>query len=219
MAEEQGERVGCLGALLGIFGGDSGQSESGGEDLPYRLRDDFLSPAERSFHTALSAAVGQGLAICPKVNLADLFFVARPNEDKGARGRISQKHVDFLLCEPASMRPRLGIELDDSSHQRADRQARDEFVDRVFLSAGLPLLHVPASASYSVPQLSSLVLAGIGDAPIAPVAVSAPSGQPAGVAPVCPKCGIPMVLRTPSKGGDQFWGCANYPRCRQTAPR
>lgn len=37
-------------------------------------------------------------------------------------------------------------------------------------------------------------------------------------APACPKCGIPMVLRTASKGsnaGQQFCGCANFPKCRE----
>lgn len=37
--------------------------------------------------------------------------------------------------------------------------------------------------------------------------------------PTCPNCGIPMVLRTAGKGanvGNQFWGCRNYPRCKQT---
>jgi restriction system protein len=37
--------------------------------------------------------------------------------------------------------------------------------------------------------------------------------------PVCPKCRTSMVLRTAKKGanvGSSFWGCAQYPKCRQT---
>ncbi len=37
--------------------------------------------------------------------------------------------------------------------------------------------------------------------------------------PVCPKCGVNMVLRTAKKGdnvGKQFWGCSNYPQCHAT---
>jgi len=37
--------------------------------------------------------------------------------------------------------------------------------------------------------------------------------------PTCPSCGVKMVQRTASKGrseGSNFWGCRNYPRCRQT---
>ena len=36
-------------------------------------------------------------------------------------------------------------------------------------------------------------------------------------APVCAKCGVPMVLRVGKKGknaGNKFWGCSNYPKCR-----
>jgi len=39
--------------------------------------------------------------------------------------------------------------------------------------------------------------------------------------PVCPKCGIPMVKRTAKRGnsvGHNFWGCADYPRCRGIVP-
>lgn len=37
--------------------------------------------------------------------------------------------------------------------------------------------------------------------------------------PTCPKCGIPMVVRTARKGpdeGSEFWGCKNYPSCKTT---
>ena len=37
--------------------------------------------------------------------------------------------------------------------------------------------------------------------------------------PTCPSCNQKMVSRTASKGksaGSSFWGCANYPRCKQT---
>lgn len=37
--------------------------------------------------------------------------------------------------------------------------------------------------------------------------------------PSCPQCGIKMMFRTAGKGkdvGSQFWGCVNFPKCRQT---
>ena len=33
-------------------------------------------------------------------------------------------------------------------------------------------------------------------------------------APVCPKCGAVMVLRTRKSDGGSFWGCPSYPKCR-----
>jgi restriction system protein len=37
--------------------------------------------------------------------------------------------------------------------------------------------------------------------------------------PVCPKCSVHFVSRIAKRGkssGSEFWGCPNYPRCRQT---
>jgi hypothetical protein len=37
--------------------------------------------------------------------------------------------------------------------------------------------------------------------------------------PDCPACDAPMVKRSVRRGpraGQQFWGCANYPMCRNT---
>ncbi|NTU80471.1 MAG: hypothetical protein HGA45_14010 [Chloroflexales bacterium] len=45
----------------------------------------------------------------------------------------------------------------------------------------------------------------------------APPASVASTAPVCPKCGVAMVLRTAKQGanaGSQFYGCPNFPRCR-----
>lgn len=39
--------------------------------------------------------------------------------------------------------------------------------------------------------------------------------------PTCPHCKKPMVLRVAQRGptpGSKFWGCTNYPACRQTMP-
>jgi len=36
-------------------------------------------------------------------------------------------------------------------------------------------------------------------------------------APACPKCGVPMIMRTAKQGinaGSRFWGCAQFPKCR-----
>lgn len=33
--------------------------------------------------------------------------------------------------------------------------------------------------------------------------------------PTCPSCGIPMVAKKGTNGRPDFWGCQNYPRCKQ----
>ncbi|HXI37529.1 MAG TPA: restriction endonuclease [Burkholderiales bacterium] len=34
--------------------------------------------------------------------------------------------------------------------------------------------------------------------------------------PTCPHCSIKMTSRKSTQGGRKFWGCHNYPRCKQT---
>ena len=192
------------------------------ETLPYRVRDDFLSPAEFSFYKILSSLGGTRLTIQSKVRLADVFFVSRPNENMTYFSRIAQKHLDFLVCDSVTMKPLLGIELDDSSHQRDDRQERDDFVERVFQVAGLPLLRLPVQREYNTREVAAKIAPLLKDkispstAPSQPDIVKQESSTP-----ICPKCGIPMVLRTVSQGehkGKQFYGCQNYPRCREMKP-
>jgi restriction system protein len=36
--------------------------------------------------------------------------------------------------------------------------------------------------------------------------------------PTCASCGQKMVSRSARKGGKDFWGCADFPRCRATLP-
>ncbi len=214
------EPKGCLAAILRLFGIELGGSVTAKpEELPYRLRDDFLSPAELSFYRVLRLAVKEQVVICPKVNLSDLFFVTRPNGNQKYRNKIDRKHVDFVLCHVDTMRPLLGIELDDAGHQRADRVERDQFVDQVFQAAGLPLVRVPAKVGYDPKAIAAQLAPHLGGPP-AVATTSSPSLTQANQPPICQKCGVPMVQRVASKGehkGRQFWGCPNFPRCREVA--
>ena len=215
------------GTLQDVDGSAAQRAEDEVAHYPYRRRDDFLSPAERNFFRILYQAVGENALICAKVNLADLFYV--PSRDSAEyrvyTNKIDRKHVDFVLCDPQTLTPRLGIELDDRSHERADRQQRDYFVSNVFAEAGLPLLRVKVQRSYALQELTELVK-GYLEAPPQANGIEAnsliPQAEPSLVAgeaasPTCPKCGSKMVLRRTRDGantGKHFWGCSNYPRCR-----
>jgi very-short-patch-repair endonuclease len=101
--------------------------------------------------------LGESRTLITKVRLGDLFFVRQPHKNHAARNRIDRKHIDFLICDAMTMRPLVGIELDDASHQRKDRKERDDFVDRVFAAAGLPVIHVPAARSYQPKELAEAI--------------------------------------------------------------
>lgn len=218
------DNPGCLGFLAGFFGKRSQEVVA----PTYRLRDDFLSAAELSYYRVLSTAVAGRGVVLAKVGLADLFFVPRGEGSTGAWNRIARKHVDFVVCAPDTVRPLLGVELDDRSHERANRKERDGFVDEVFRAAGLPLLRVPVRSGYSVTELAAALAPYLGggeavrpDPGVERPDSSVPESVDASVVPTCPKCGVPMVLRTAGRGGrrgEQFYGCPNYPRCRETLP-
>jgi len=215
------EKQGCLATLFPFL--KRKQPEPQPDSLPYRLRDDFLSPAELSFYRVLAPLLGTEYVLQSKVRLADVFFVARPNENPGYFNRIAQRHVDFVVCEAKTMRPRLGIELDDASHARSDRQERDAFVESVFAATELPLLHFPVQREYNPREVAARIATILQPAAAAaePAAPLPDLKASPGSAPLCPKCGIPMVLRTVAQGqyqGRQFYGCQNYPRCQEMKP-
>lgn len=193
------------------------------KDYPYLVRDDFLSRAEQSFFLTLQTVVTDQALICAKVSLGDLFYVKSgdPSIYRSYTNKIDRKHVDFLLCDPKTLKPILGIELDDKSHQREDRKNRDEFVEKVFLTAKLPLVRISARQSYSLSELNLLINPHIGDSAQETQKVQTANATNPVInqvsPPCCPKCGTEMVLRTSKNGpnqGEKFWGCPNFPRCR-----
>jgi hypothetical protein len=79
----------------------------------------------------------------------------RPNENVHFFNKIFRKHVDFLLCEPDTLKPAFGVELVKPVAKTETREA-DQFMEDLFLSAGLPLVHVPSSERYSDKDLAEL---------------------------------------------------------------
>jgi len=184
-------------------------------EYTYAPRDDFLSRAEQSFFHVLRDAVAAEYLIFPKVQLADLVFPPRQEGQFGAWQRINRKHVDFVLCDPRTLRPLAALELDDRSHRRTDRLERDAFVEQVFADASLPLIRVPAQRTYHRQTIAMLVAETITQKESA---VANESGSvSAADRKMCERCGGEMKVRTAAQGthrGEQFWGCTNYPKCR-----
>lgn len=139
------------------------------EVFPFFTRDDFLSIAEASFFHVLKNISGENVLICPKVSLADIFYVTRPDINMPYYNKINRKHVDFLLCDPKTVKPYLAIELDDSSHTKADRIERDEYVDKVFEAAGLPLAHIPCRAAYNTDDIRTALRNALNKTPATPI--------------------------------------------------
>lgn len=182
------------------------------ERLPYRLRETFLSTTERAMLRVLQNMAGRHYVICPKVALNDLFYIVRPNENVHFFNKFFRKHVDFLLCEPNTLKPILGIELVKPVAKTETREA-DQFMEDLFLSAGLPLVHIPSSEHYSENDLAELFqLAIMKVKETAPLRVTSKTDS----VPMCPVCGKMMVLRIHRDGlsaGKKYYGCMDSPRC------
>lgn len=180
--------------------------------LPYRLRETFLSTPELALLRVLQTMVGSRYVICPKVALNDIFYIVRPNENVHFFNKFFRKHVDFLLCDPNTLKPTLGIELVKPVAKNETREA-DQFMQDLFVSAGLPLVHVPSSERYGQQDLAELFqLAIMKVRETAPLRAAAKTDS----VPMCPVCGKMMVLRIYRDGanaGKKFYGCIDNPKC------
>ena len=103
------------------------QANGQNERLPYRLKESFLSTPELALLRVLQNMAGRHYVICPKVALNDLFYIVRPNENVHFFNKFFRKHVDFLLCEPNTLKPAIGIELVKPVVRTETREA-DQFM-------------------------------------------------------------------------------------------
>lgn len=94
------------------------------------------------------------------VRLAEV--IQAPSGDFALRNQITSKHLDFVICDRDTTRPILAVELNDSSHTRADRQARDAFLAEAMKQAGIPLIFQKVARSYSLDQLRASINAALG---------------------------------------------------------
>ena len=179
---------------------------------PYRLRDTFLSTPELALFRVLQRMVGRHYVICPKVALNDIFYIARPNENVHFFNKFFRKHVDFLLCEPVTLRSAIGIELVKPVGRNEAREV-DQFMQELFLSARLPFVHVPSNERYAEADVESLLQQAIKKVKeTGPLRAVTKTDS----VPMCPVCGRMMVLRIHRNGasaGKKFYGCMDSPKC------
>ncbi|MFZ5881624.1 MAG: DUF2726 domain-containing protein, partial [Chloroflexota bacterium] len=183
--------------------------------LPYRLRGLLLSSTELALFRALMKMSEGFYIICPKVALNDLFTIVRPNENVHYFNKIFRKHVDFLLCETVSMKPAFAVELVKPVAKSETRSA-DQFMEDLFLEAGLPLVHVPTAEEYAISDLVNLFHLAMTRLQAASHAEVASDSVP-----MCPICGRMMVLRVHRDGpqkGREYYGCMDNPRCPGVVP-
>ena len=185
--------------------------------LPYRLRERFLSTPEVALYKALWDMVGERYVIFAKVGLNDIFYIVRPNENVHYFNKLFRKHVDFLLCETRSLKPQIGVELVRPVPVGGTR-SNDQFMEDMFMTAGLPLVQIPSDDHYEIAELVTLFQGAV-------TKVKQIERKLADVGrdsiPMCPVCGKMMVLRTHRSGpkaGQLYYGCIDNPTCPGNTP-
>ncbi len=143
--------------ILGIVRGKFGDMKTKAK-YQYKHKDFFLTRAEHECYDALVEAVGQEYRIFAQVHLPTLVDSKVVGQNwHGAFRHISEKSVDFVLCDKAYLAPKLAIELDDKSHERPERRERDEEVERILREAGVPLLRLENHGSFSPREFSEKI--------------------------------------------------------------
>ena len=113
-------------------------------DFHFKHKDFLITEKEYKFYKLLMAILDDKYYIFPQIHLSHITKPSvkwTPNWGgwKAAFHHINQMSVDYVVCTKKGIRPKLAIELDDSSHNRADRIARDEEVEAMLAEAELPL--------------------------------------------------------------------------------
>ncbi len=131
----------------------------GAVSYPYVAAENLFTKNERAFLGVLEQAADT-YRVFGKVRVADVIEVRRglpKSEWQRAFNRVSQKHLDFVLCDPHDLSVYCAVELDDKTHGRADRKSRDTFLENALAAAGVPLVRVASRRSYDVAELRALL--------------------------------------------------------------
>jgi len=192
--------------------------------LPYVRKEFLLTAAERSFFHVLNRHVGEQYTISCQVRVADVLAIEKglPGKERQSYlNRITSKHVDFVLCNPTTMKIIAAIELDDKSHDKPARKERDAFLNEAFKAAGTPLIRFKAKSSYSGHELLETIQAAIPSVHAQEKLSNTQAAQPNQSQTNCPNCSAPMVRKKSTRGnyaGSYYLACSAYPKCKTTMP-
>lgn len=105
-------------------------------DSWYARKKTLMSPCEYEFYQLLCGIRPEKYTVLPQMALVSVIDKVTNNSYRNELFRIA----DYCFVDKTTFAPLLLVELNDSSHLRADRVERDEKVNAICAAAGLPLL-------------------------------------------------------------------------------
>lgn len=173
-------------------------------DFPY-IKTSLLTDAEIQLYNFMERHLhyADRVVILPKVRLADIIEVdKRITIDKEPLWKITNKHVDFLICKKDTLEIICVVELDDYTHDTKEAKDRDMFVMEALRVAGIQTIRITTQiAAITVGHLDYLNTV-VDDA----------------LAFKCPLCGNKMVTRRAGRDRRWFYACVDNMNCRHTIP-
>ncbi len=134
------------------------------ETYLYTLKSSLISHTESAFFLAIKAAVPEGFCVFPQINLAS--FIDR-TDDARYRNELF-RNVDFLITD-AAYQPKIVIEINDQTHNTAERRERDEKVRKICEEAGIPLIRLWTSYGVNSAYIKSRIAETLQALPVARV--------------------------------------------------
>lgn len=118
----------------------------------YKPKKYIITKTELKFYTELlEIAKELDLILFSQVSLYNIIEMKEnlPERIKYSYfNKIASKSIDFVLVSKKDCRIQLCIELDDSTHKRADRIKRDNFINELFKELEINLLRYPVYETY-----------------------------------------------------------------------
>lgn len=170
-------------------------------DFPYR-RTKLLTDAELQLFHFMENNLCQidRIVILAKVRLADIAEVdTRVTLNKDFLWKITNKHVDFLICDRNTLDVICAVELDDYTHETQEAKEKDLFIMQVLDSVGIKTVRIRTKIRAIEKRDLVLVDDYINRK----------------LAPKCPYCGKQMYPKE-SRTGHRFYACEDFINCRRT---
>lgn len=105
----------------------------------------MMTPTEQKIYKVLENKYGEKYYIFAQVRVVDVLqpnvkkYFTWTKEYKALFWQVSQWHFDYVICHKDDFRIFCALELDDSSHENADRKRRDIILNNVCKDAGVVL--------------------------------------------------------------------------------
>ena len=128
----------ALGIIAYIYSSTHKAEEKDGNK--YKAKNCIMSAPELNLYNYLLALLQPKYRVLPQIALVSIVDKLNNTSYRNELFRI----VDFVVFDK-DFKPLLAIELNDASHKRADRIARDEKVKSILDRAGIKLLFVEKS--------------------------------------------------------------------------